>query len=44
MAPLGHGVFTPNCKKISWDYWFVAQELNLKFHKDPTCIGRGIGR
>ena len=30
MAPLRHGVFTPNCNKTSWDYWFVAQELKFK--------------
>ena len=30
MAPLRHGVVTPNCNKTSWDYWFVAQELKFK--------------
>ena len=30
MAPLRHGVVTPNCKQTSWDHWFVAQELKFK--------------
>ena len=30
MAPLRHGVITPNYKKTSWNYWFVGQELKFK--------------
>ena len=30
MAPLRHGVVTPNCKYSDWDYWFVAKELKSK--------------
>ena len=31
MAPIRHGVVTPNCKYITWDNWFVGQELKFKF-------------
>ena len=35
MAPLRHGIVTPNCKEICWDYWFVEQELKCKvLYKD----------
>ena len=30
MVPLIHGVVTPTCNQKSWDYWFVAQELEVK--------------
>ena len=30
MAPVRHGVVTPNCKQTSWDYWFEAQELKFE--------------
>ena len=30
MAPLRHGVVTPNCKKTSWDHRFVGQEPKYK--------------
>ena len=33
MAPLRHGVVTPNYKETSWDYWFVAQELKSKLNQ-----------
>ena len=29
MAPLRHGVVTPNCKLTNYDYWFVAQKLKI---------------
>ena len=38
MAPLRHGAVTPNCKYISWDYWFVAQELKFKVSKTSELI------
>ena len=30
MAPLKHGVVTPNYKKTSCDYWFTGLELKFK--------------
>ena len=33
MAPLRHGVVTPNWKETNLDYWFVAQELKVKISK-----------
>ena len=34
MVPIRHWVVTPNYKQISWDYWFVAQELKFKGSKN----------
>ena len=42
MAPIRHGVITPNWKYKSWDYLFLSQELNLKIHNDQSRIGRDI--